>query len=371
MTTAKDSLNSKIRVLVYLQTASNGGVIHHFVNLIRHMDKERFEFFYCTINPAGSYHQVLVDLVGASHTLVTSIAPEHDYQSSTNTYGPPPADHPLFHFIAQHQIDILIGQRAGIPEFPFNKRIPGCKIISTNIFAGHDSSGIVDWEILISLGVANKWKGQAGAEQAKSSILPLMQAEPHTDLDMRAELNISPDVFVVGRIGNVYAGDSVNMKAYAGLEKEFGDKVCCVWLNPSADHLTMANQLGIRNIHFLPSTNDYVIKSKIINTFDVFAHDRGETFGAAVAECIFHKKPVITTQDWTLEPYYDNAQVEFFPDATYCGGQYDEKLKNLYLAGKDSWVAEGLRMYDFNHANLCIETNVPKFARLFEQLVRA
>jgi hypothetical protein len=369
---------SRIKLLVHLEVVSSGGTIHHFRHLLKYIDRDKFDVYFATTCGQGgpdrySYLDEFKKLLDPAKILIypyrTEVAGWH---AATNTYNSPPDNHELYQFIADNNIQIMYGERAGEANFPYNKKIPGCKIIATNIFAGHDPNNIVDYEILISQGVFNDWSKKASPDmQKKSDIISLFIDEPETLENNRNELGIADDVFVVGRIGNVYVGDTENMHAYIQLEKQFGSKVACVWLNPSDNEKEMALQADLKNITFLPLCTSYLEKSKIINTFDVFAHDRAESFGAAIAECIMHKKPVITTET-NSQLNMNTAHTAFFNDNSYLAGRgdsYFNKLKWLYELSPASRAIEGQKFYDFNYDKIAAKVLIKKVEDVFEKVL--
>lgn len=119
--------------------------------------------------------------------------------------------------------------------------------------------------------------------------------KPVTDRSLRKELGIDDDTFVLGRVGRNADDihDPISLKAYREIEN---DKTLFLVLSPPPCMVREAQELGIRNIRFLPPSTDDRYLSSFYNTIDVLAHARldGETFGCVIAEAMIHGKPVIT-----------------------------------------------------------------------------
>ncbi|MEW6056611.1 MAG: glycosyltransferase family 4 protein [Bdellovibrionota bacterium] len=142
--------------------------------------------------------------------------------------------------------------------------------------------------------------------------------EPITQENLRAELGIPKDAFVVGRVGRADPGihDPISLKAYKQIETE---KTFFLALSPPDNMVLDAKKLGIRN--FIPlSPLDQIGLSKFYNTIDVLVHARrdGETFGCNIAEAMMHGKPVVSH----LTPFM-NAQQEVIGDAGFVCAEGD------------------------------------------------
>ncbi len=104
-------------------------------------------------------------------------------------------------------------------------------------------------------------------------------------------------VCVFGRTGRPSDDnfDPISLKAFSRLEKEYGDKVKYIYVNPCKKALRTAHELGIKNIEFFDWLSESQL-SEFYNKIDVFAHARcdGETVGIAIAEAMLAQCPVIT-----------------------------------------------------------------------------
>ena len=127
---------------------------------------------------------------------------------------------------------------------------------------------------------------------------------PPPDSNMRQELGIPPDAFVIGRHG---ACETFNLKfVHEAVIKALSKRkdLYFVFVNT---HRFCEHE---RVIH-LPVITDTVAKSNFINACDAMLHarSRGESFGLAVAEFIFFDKPVICWAGGV-----DRNHLEMLPD---------------------------------------------------------
>ncbi len=126
-------------------------------------------------------------------------------------------------------------------------------------------------------------------------VIPNPINAPQTTEDLRAELGISPDTFVFGRLSRpdreIYC--SMNLEAYKRIET---DKTMFVYVGPCKQTHVDIQRLGIKRIKLLDCTIDETRISRMYNTFDVCCHSNclGETFGNTIAEGMIHGKPVIS-----------------------------------------------------------------------------
>jgi len=146
--------------------------------------------------------------------------------------------------------------------------------------------------------------------------------KPYTDQDLRNELGIGKDIFVLGRVGRNADDihDPISLKAYKAIENE---KTLFLVLAPPPIMKKEAHQLGIKNIRYLEPTVDEIFLSKFYNAIDVLAHARfdGETFGCVIAEAMIHGKPVVTHRS-----HLRNAQEELLDESSgFVVEQHDDK----------------------------------------------
>lgn len=154
------------------------------------------------------------------------------------------------------------------------------------------------------------------------SFVPYIVNLPKPIKTLKKELNIDEDNIVIGRHGGY---DQFNLifvhKAIKKILKKRND-IVFLFMNtkPFINH---------KNVMYLQPNFDLKYKSNFIHTCDYMLHGRemGETFGLAIAEFLFHNKPVISWRGGR-----DQNHVDLLGDK---GILYDDKkalikiLKNL------------------------------------------
>lgn len=163
---------------------------------------------------------------------------------------------------------------------------------------------------------------------------------PRSDEDLRGQLDIAPDTFVIGRVGRNADDihDGISLRAYKRIECA---KTLFLVLAAPEIMKKEAQDLGIRNIRYLEPRVDDVFLSRFYNTIDVLGHARsdGETFGCVIAEAMIHGKPVVTHRS-----HLRNAQAELVDE------------RSGFVVEQHDWesYAGHLRML-MENKNLCLE----------------
>jgi len=140
--------------------------------------------------------------------------------------------------------------------------------------------------------------------------------------DLKNKLGIKPNEIVLGRIGrpDPWKWDSLTIKVAQELKKR---KIPFKFIVRSAPK-KIINQINNsffykslkKHFIFLPLTPDEKEICKTYQTLDIYVHFSfiGETFGCALAEAMFFKKPIITSETdykkWWIPYDRDNAQTE-------------------------------------------------------------
>jgi glycosyltransferase involved in cell wall biosynthesis len=195
----------------------------------------------------------------------------------------------ILHVHHSGEIEAPLDQYNAIADVPV--------IFTTNIFGLQGRSP--EQERISKILFVSEWLKNVEASWAKDDIrcdvLYNPVEKPFTDDDLRSELDIPENTFVIGRIGRNADDihDTISLKAYKELEN---DNTLFLVLSPPPIMIEEARELGIRNIRFLPPSTDDTFISRFYNTLDIFAHARfdGETFGCVIAEAMIHGKPVVT-----------------------------------------------------------------------------
>ncbi|MBW2018922.1 MAG: tetratricopeptide repeat protein [Deltaproteobacteria bacterium] len=274
--------NRKIRVVHHLNGLGIGGMQKTVELFCKYTNKEVFDTFVIVKSPvssdrAGNFQKIL----GENRLIFYN----NDFAL-------------LSSILDDIKCDIIHVHRGGWPEPPINNfekigEIP--VIIETNVF-GHKDNTSDFLRVNRSLYVSD-WLRRIIAKRSdrKSAVLFNPIELPSTESDLRTQLKIDQDCFVIGRIGRpddaIY--DPISLLAYAQMENHR-----TLFLVVAAPPRMKADalRLGIRNILFIEPTVDSVEISRFYNTIDVLAHARrdGETFGCVIAEAFIHSKPVIS-----------------------------------------------------------------------------
>ncbi|OGR83844.1 MAG: hypothetical protein A2902_02425 [Elusimicrobia bacterium RIFCSPLOWO2_01_FULL_64_13] len=145
--------------------------------------------------------------------------------------------------------------------------------------------------------------------------------------DLRKDLGIPGDVFVVGRVGRNADDihDPISLRAYKEIESE---KTLFLALAPPPKMVEEARAMGLRRVRWLEPTVDEVFLSRFYNTIDALGHARsdGETFGCVIAEAMIHGKPVVTHRSPLR-----NAQEELVGTTGFVADQHDWRAYGGFL----------------------------------------
>lgn len=339
-----------LKVCLHSEVMSAGGPIHHIKNIAKYIDKSKVELYLATTE-YGLYGQHVFRYFKPENIFIYPRENNiHQWNAERNMYPIAPERHPLYDFLNSKNIDILHDSQGGEPIFPTNIPLKIRKF-QTNIFAGIDLSSGIEKVLSISRGVYNDWskyvKNVNPALHARGSVVFLSTDYPASNDNLRKEFSIPNDAIVFGRSSNGYAGDEVNLLAYQKIQS---DKTYFLAPAISEKQKQMIKDLELKNVIQMPVICDYEQMSKLYNTMDVLAHNRGESFGCAVSEAIMHGRPVIST-GWSNRSYTStNAQEELIADEKYCAigrnnGEYVDHyaaiMQTLISGGRDYCAQEG------------------------------
>lgn len=203
-------------------------------------------------------------------------------------------------------------------------------IFSTNVFGLQGCAP--EQDKISKILFVSRWLKEVAAPWSKGDsrcdVLYNPVEKPFTDAELRSDLNIPKDTFVIGRIGRNADDihDSISLSAYKEIEN---NNTLFLALSPPPIMVREAQEMGIKNIHFLDPSTDDIFLSRFYNTLDILAHARadGETFGCVIAEAMIHGKPVVTHMSDIR-----NAQAELVDES--CGfvtAQHDYKSYAAFL----------------------------------------
>ena len=199
----------------------------------------------------------------------------------------------FFDVFKENRYDVIQTGRAGHPEYPFTK-IHNTPIVDSIHLAGMaENKSNVYKTVLISKDQRDRWV-QAGGPKDRSVIIPNpVEIPDYTDSYIQ-ELKLRRK-FVFGMHQRDDDGifSNIPLEAYKKIEN---DKTHFILLGGSARYKKQAEDLGIKNITFLPTVSDLELIHKFLNTLKVYAHGRadGEQCSCAIIEALAHNLPVIS-----------------------------------------------------------------------------
>lgn len=250
--------------------------------------------------------------------------------------------------------DIFHVHRSGRPnEFPVVPRLRPLirKCVETNVFGGVDKTDVIDLTLYI-----NRPLLKAGRSlKRKTGYLFYPVKPPAHRENMRAALGISPETFVMGRIGRPddYIFDPISLRALHLLERDQSCDILYLVQSPPPLMIKTADEMGLKKIKFLtaPKVSDHDISS-YFNTIDILAHARRdcETFGLNIAESMIHGKPVVSHRSRIA-----NGHETFVRQCGYFAGtdNYREYAKYIRLLYRDKVLRHELgergRRYATDH----------------------
>ncbi len=223
--------------------------------------------------------------------------------------------------------DLIQTGRCGLFEEPFCaiKNIP--IIDSYHYVVGVDNQYNVARVMHISEFSKRKYLEMGGDESRVVMVSHPMIIPEINFIDYRQELGLQ-DKFIFGfhqRNDDAIFSD-IPLKAYKEVEKE---KIVFVLLGGGDNYKKQAEELDLKNIHFLPHTGDVNKIHSFLQMIDVYAHGRkdGELNSTAIAEAMYYGKPVVSHISDSF-----NGHIECIGEAGYVlenTEQYAIKLKEI------------------------------------------
>jgi hypothetical protein len=179
--------------------------------------------------------------------------------------------------LKEESVDLLYMQKMGNFDGKIARNIP---TVIHSVFQAHEPHGAVYAYI-------SEWLSEV--MPGSHDFVPYIVEMDKSDSDLRSELGIPNDALVFGRYGayNQFDLDYVHQCVYDVACQH--DDIYFLFMN------TNVFCEPIKNIIHLPKSIEDKVKSSFINTCDCMLHARarGESFGLAIAEFLFHDKPVI------------------------------------------------------------------------------
>ena len=281
----------------------------------------------------------------------------------------PWVDSDFFDVFNEDDFDIIQAARAGHPEYPFTliNRTP---IVDAITLPGMAEDKLNIKSVFhISKYQAMTWVN-AGGPMRKVVILPIFQELKRIDGDLSSELDIPDDHFVFGfhqRADDGIAA-SIALQAYSRIQS---DKTHFLIMGGSTGYTDFADRLKLINFKQLPHSGNEKDISKFLNTLDVFCHNRsdGETFGAVIAEALFHELPVISH----LAPAL--GQIETVGPAGFICANDQEYAEAMSRLMDDNDLRTSLSVKAINHYNknyttdICMKTVISTYKRVAKKFL--
>lgn len=218
--------------------------------------------------------------------------------------------------------DVVLFQRSGYYEWPFNERIAPLQI-EISVFDASDYSPYLDKSIAVSNRV--KRKKQREVDAVVYNPIPLPSSNYDNLISLRNELDIPKNHTILGRIGRPAEFDPIALRAFKMLQP-FNATYIIIGSADEAIQYVKSNK--IENVMLFGCTNDDYFIEKFFKTIDIFAHyrDGGESFGTGIAQSMMYGKPVVS--------HYSgfNAQAEIIANGGFVvndSQNYAQALFNL------------------------------------------
>lgn len=264
----------------------------------------------------------------------------------------------------QDKYDLVQTAKAGPPEYPYHVlKLPVVEYVTQG--AGVDYSPNIACSIHLSQWQRTRWY-KAGGNLAKSAVIPIPVEPPASKNNLRSCLGI-PDTAIVAGFhqradDNIFS--SIPLAAFAQVQQPGRHFFI---MGGGSLYRVQAEQLGLKNIHFLEHSGDAVKISEFLNTLDIFAHGRkdGETFGTVLAEammhgkpCLSHASPIANAQRETMGPAGLFA-VSLEDYTTKLQALFTNEKLRLQLNGKARYHAE-----KYYSVNSCVQA----LRRIYHQI---
>ncbi len=193
--------------------------------------------------------------------------------------------------------DIFQVYRSGFDEFPEPGRdISVNRFCEVNVFGHIDPNPKVNKTLFMSKWLMNDSAKKYGLDLTNPRWDYLNNPIDSPYADAKFDLEISPDITVLGRCGRDSNGiyDDIGIKAMHILALT-GHKIHFLVVSPPLNMIQDLKDFGIPYTVIEPTINPVEL-SKFYNTIDIYCHARadGETFGSNIGEAQIHSKPVVT-----------------------------------------------------------------------------
>lgn len=311
-------MEGKIKIaFIKFAGLSAGGTEKFLQVLAANLPKERFsvDYFYCDAAPytSGDFNHVNTDpervrfMEENNINLIKFNVGYKDTNSTIHKW----IGSDFFEKFDESKYDLIQTGRAGYPEYPFTeiKKTPIIDSLHLSV-KQIDNQFNIARVLHISKWSADEWI-KKGGDKKRVEVISTFIDRPNPDVkNLREELGLSDKmIFGFHQRKDDWIYSPIPLAAYKKIEDE---NTHFLLLNGSDLYKKQAEELGIKNITFLPYAETQEDIYKFIKTLDVFAHGRkdGEVNSAAMAEAMFFGLPIISH---TSE--YSNGHIEAIGNA--------------------------------------------------------
>lgn len=193
--------------------------------------------------------------------------------------------------IREHRIQVVCTPVSAHYQFPLNVIPASMPFILTSPFGHYATNGNV--RMVYVSGSDNLLRLQKRGVKTAELIYDPLEDFPAW------VTNRSPisSVITFGRLGRPddQIFDPVAIRAFARLERKYGDRVKYLVLSPPPKMVALAAELDVRNFVVVDERKEHYWEH-FYHDIDVLAHARldGETFGKAIAEAMLSGVPIVT-----------------------------------------------------------------------------
>ncbi len=194
----------------------------------------------------------------------------------------------------EEKYDMIQTGRAGHKEYPFTKikKTPIIEIIALS--GGVDNQYNLARVLHICKWSAEKWISKGGDKKRVEIVSLPVEINFSSNLNFREDLNLK-NKFVYGMhqrpSDEIFS--EITLQAYKQIETS---DTAFVLMGGGSLYKKQAEELGIKNIHFLAANGDMDTVCSFLNTLNVYAHGRkdGEVNSQAMAEAMYFGLPIVS-----------------------------------------------------------------------------
>ena len=284
-----------IKILLYSHSIDYAGTWRSHERVFEALDREKFDpyVFYWPGSPHHNRLEEFKKKIDDDHL----IAFDRSQEQGDHFNGYTPITSNFAEKAREIGFDIILFTRSGYYEWPFNERIAPLQV-EISVFDAVDNSPYLDRSIAIS----NKVNERKGYKSDCVIYYPIPKpSDKYDELDdLKEELDIPEDHFILGRIGRPAEFDPIALEAFKKL-LDSGVKAKYIIVAPSQEVVPVAESLGLScgiygDVIITSPTNDDEYIERFYKTIDVFAHYRngGESFGVGIGQALAYGKPVVS-----------------------------------------------------------------------------